>query len=76
MLAGTKLAPTSQRKLRTTTNQVFAFALGQGHCAVNPVTLAQPILDESKVGTARVALSPTQELALRERCAEMRVGPG
>ncbi len=74
MLAGTKLAASSLRKLRTTTNQVFAFALGQGHCAVNPVTLAQPIRDESKLGTARIALSPAQELALRERCAEMLGG--
>jgi len=74
MLAGTKLAPTSQRKLRTTTNQVFAFALAHGHCVANPVTLAQAIRDEAKLGTARIALSPAEEAALRAQCGEMLGG--
>jgi len=68
MLAGTALAATSQRKLRTTTNQVFAYAIAHGCCAANPVTLAQPIRDESELGTARIALTPVQEAALRSHC--------
>jgi len=71
MLAGTALAATSQRKLRTTANEVFSDALAHGHCAANPVTLAQPIRDESKLGAARIALTPAREAALRTHCLDM-----
>ncbi len=71
MLAGTALAATSQRKLRTTTNQVFAYALAYGYCATNPVPQAQPIRAESTLHEARHALSTAEEASLRARCAEI-----